>query len=90
MGAHPSHSVSQTQRCLPLHFSSSDQCAVKTYRWCGFNLRFLYMSESNAVSRVDQPFGCPPPWTVWSSVLPVFLSACLFLIELEWFFIYDW
>lgn len=38
-----------------------------------------FMSESNAVSRVDQLFGCPPPWTVWSSVLPVFLSACLFL-----------
>lgn len=48
-----------------------------------------FMTESNAVSRVDQPFGCPPPWTVWSSVLPVSLSACLFLIELEWFFIYD-
>lgn len=38
----PSHSVSQTQRCLPLHVSSSDQCAVKTYRWCGFDLRFIY------------------------------------------------
>jgi len=47
------------------------------------------VTESNAVSHAGQPFGCPPPWTVCPSVWPVFLSACLSLVELEWFFIYD-
>ena len=60
------------QRCLSLHFSVPSSAQSKHIIGAVLTCVSL-MAKSNAVSCVDQPFGCPPLWSVCSGV---FLFSC--------------
>ena len=74
---HIPSTAARRQRRLSLHFSVPSSAQSKHIIGAVLTCVSL-MTKSNAVSCVDQPFGCPPLWSVCSRV---FLLACLFLLN---------